>query len=152
MPHDPVVGIVPVSRQRAAVRALLGISEGVRRRLEGDLAAHGVTLQQFNVLRVLVEAGEAGLPTLVVADRLLERAPGVTRLMDRLERRGLVVRARGTDRRQVICAASPTGVALVAETLPGVAQVEESIVACLNPNELGALLHFLNRVENRLKA
>lgn len=150
MALEPIAGIAAVSRQQAAVWSLLGIAEGVRRRLEGDLAAHGITLQQFSVLRVLVEAGEAGLPTLAVADRLLERAPGVTRLMDRLERQGLVVRARGTDRRQVICAASPAGAALVAKVLPGVTQVEESIVACLNPNELGALMHFLNRVRTKL--
>lgn len=150
MSNPHLVGLAPVSRQQAAVRALLSIAEGVRRRLEGDLGSHRVTLQQFNVLRVLAEAGESGMPTLAVADRLLERAPGVTRLMDRLERQGLVVRTRGTDRRQVICAASPAGAALVAKMLPGVNEVEESIVACLNPNELGALLHFLNRLQNRL--
>jgi DNA-binding MarR family transcriptional regulator len=148
MPNTSTVP--PLSRQQAAVLALLGIAEGVRQRLERDLKAQGITLQQFNVLRVLAEAGDAGLPTLAVADRLLERAPGVTRLMDRLERQELVVRRRGADRRQVICAASEKGAALVLDLLPGVARVEDSVVDCLNPNELGALLHFLNRVSARM--
>jgi DNA-binding MarR family transcriptional regulator len=145
-------GLPPVSRQQVALRALLGLAEGVRQRLERNLQAKGVSLQQFNVLRVLVEAGDGGLPTLAVADRLLERAPGVTRLMDRLERQGLVLRTRGVDRRQVICSASKEGASLVQDLLPEVAQVEESILSCLNPNELGALLHFLNRVQGKLTA
>jgi DNA-binding MarR family transcriptional regulator len=140
----------PLSRQQAVVRSILAISEGIRNRLERDLELGDVTLQQFNVLRILAEAGDGGLPTLVVAQRLLERAPGITRLMDHLERQGLVRRERGVDRRQVICAVTDRGAALVREIGPAIRRAEEIVVSCLNPNELGALHHFLNRVRGNL--
>ena len=95
---------------------------------------------------ILADAGSEGLPTLEVAERLLERAPGVTRLMDRLERRGLVTRRGGEDRRQVFCAATDSGAAIVGQLRPTVALAEEAVVSCLNPHELGVLNHFLNRI------
>ena len=118
--------------------------------IERDLEATGITLQQYNVLRILADAGDAGLPTLAVAEQLLERAPGITRLMDRLERQGLVVRTRGTDRRQVFCSVTAGGATVVRDLQPTVMAAEAAAVGCLNPNELAALLHFLNRIRSRL--
>jgi DNA-binding MarR family transcriptional regulator len=139
-----------VSRQQVLVRSLLGIAEGVRRVVEQDLEASGITLQQYNVLRILADAGDAGLPTLAVAEQLLERAPGITRLMDRLERQGFVARNRGTDRRQVFCSLTADGAAVVKDLQPRVTAAESAAVGCLNANELAALLHFLNRIRSRL--
>src|SRR4051812_27911300 len=77
----------------------------------------GITVQQYNVLRILRGAGEAGLPTLAIRDRMVEEAAGITRLLDKLESAGHVVRERSTpDRRQVLCHITPKGVALL-ETL-----------------------------------
>jgi DNA-binding MarR family transcriptional regulator len=86
------------------VVALIRTADLLRRRLAQVVEGHGITLQQYNVLRILRGAGEAGLPTLDIADRMVEQAPGVTRLMDRLEAKGLVRRERcAHDRRQVLC-------------------------------------------------
>ena len=134
------------SRHHAVVRSLLSIADHVRARLERDLAARGITFQQYNVLVILADAGPEGVPTLEVAERLMERAPGITRLMDRLERQGFVTRTRGQDRRKVLCSITPQGLELVESIRPAVSQFEESVVGCLNPNELGALNHFLNRM------
>jgi DNA-binding MarR family transcriptional regulator len=142
----------PVSRHQAVVRSLLGIAEGVRGVMERDLESRGITLQQYNVLRILADAGDAGLPTLAVAEHLLERAPGITRLMDRLERQGLVARNRGTDRRQVFCSLTADGAAVVEDLQPRMTEAASAAVGCLNPNELAALLHFLNRIRSRLPA
>src|SRR5688500_14732993 len=70
----------------------------------------GITIQQYNVLRILRGAGARGMPTLVIRDRMIHEAPGITRLIDRLEKTGLVRRERqAADRRQVICYLTPEG-------------------------------------------
>src|SRR6185312_16900298 len=68
------------------------------------VARSGLTTQQYNVLRILRGAGEEGLPTLVIRDRMIHEAPGITRLLDKLEKAGLARRERcSPDRRQVLC-------------------------------------------------
>jgi DNA-binding MarR family transcriptional regulator len=79
-------------------------------------AQHGITSQQFNVLRILRGAGLEGLPTLEIAGRMIEQAPGITRLLDRLERKKLVRRERPSDnRRQVLCYITKLGLDLLQE-------------------------------------
>lgn len=66
---------------------------------------------QYNVLRILRGAGAEGLPCGEITERMVRRDPDLTRLLDRLEARGLVTRARGTQDRRVITA-TITGEAL----------------------------------------
>lgn len=63
---------------------------------------YGVTMQQYNVLRILRGAGEAGLPSLTIAHRMVTRVPDITRLVDRMERNAWVHRVRGEDDRRVV--------------------------------------------------
>jgi DNA-binding MarR family transcriptional regulator len=91
-----------------AVVTLLRTADKLRAFLEATIQPHGVTLQQYNVLRILRGAGIEGLPTLEIAARMIEHNPGVTRLIDRLEAKALVRRQRCPhDRRQVLCFATP---------------------------------------------
>ena len=86
----------------------------VRRLATAMIEPHGITLQQFNVLRILRGAGDDGLPTLEVAERMIEQTPGVTRLLDRLEAKDLVRRQRcPKDRRQHLCWITPKGLAVL---------------------------------------
>jgi DNA-binding MarR family transcriptional regulator len=64
----------------------------------------GVSPTQYNVLRILRGAGEAGLPCRAVAERMITRDPDITRLLDRLERDGLISRTRDTRDRRVVIA------------------------------------------------
>ncbi|ADV65982.1 MarR family winged helix-turn-helix transcriptional regulator [Deinococcus maricopensis] len=74
----------------------------------------GLSATQFNVLRILRGAGEHPLTCGEIAARLINRDPDVTRLLDRLEKQGLVERARSTqDRRVLLTRLSPQGRALV---------------------------------------
>src|SRR5262245_54763239 len=89
-------------------------------RLKGDaeqvLAKSAITLQQYNVLRILRGSHPETLPTLEIADRMIERAPGITRLLDRLEAVKLVTRDRcSEDRRRVLCGITPAGLAILAK-------------------------------------
>src|SRR6185369_1702783 len=77
-------------------------------------AQHELTAQQYNALRLLRAEHPAGLPTLALASRLVSHAPDITRLIDRLEQRGLVARQRvAANRRVVQIAITEAGLALL---------------------------------------
>jgi len=61
-----------------------------------------LTLHQYNVLRILRGSHPEGLPSGEIANRMIARDPDITRLVDRLERRGLVTRARRHEDRRVV--------------------------------------------------
>jgi len=68
------------------------------------------------VLRILRGAGQQGTPTLEIADRMIQKNPGITRLLDKLEAKHLVRRKRcPEDRRQVLCWITEAGLRLLAD-------------------------------------
>ena len=102
------------SAAHEAVVGLLRTADLIRRQAAALVEPYGITLQQFNVLRILRGAGDEGLPTLEVAARMIEQTPGVTRLLDRLEAKELVRRQRcPKDRRQHLCWISGKGLAVL---------------------------------------
>jgi len=107
----------------------------------------GVTLQQYNVLRILRGAGKEGLPTLTIGERMIERAPGVTRLVDRMERKGWVARRRcSEDRRRVWCEITDEGLALIEPLDDRVNALDDSFCGPLDETELTALVDYLGRI------
>ena len=105
---------------------------------------HDITSQQFNVLRILRGAGLEGLPTLDVAERMIEQTPGITRLLDRLERKKLVRRERPSDnRRRVLCYITKPGLDLLQELdAPFRNKVNEAMHR-LNESEIEELIRLL---------
>ena len=102
------------SSAEEVVVSILRTAAVVQRHLAQVVETQGITIQQYNVLRILRGAGDAGLPTLAIRDRMVEEAAGITRLLDKLESAGHVVRERSTpDRRQVLCHITPKGVSLI---------------------------------------
>src|SRR4051812_30019143 len=87
------------------------------RALEDELFARfELTPQQYNALRLLKAVHPDTLPTLALAQRLVSRAPDITRMMDRLHERGLIRRERPSDNRRVVrVGITDAGSALVAE-------------------------------------
>lgn len=99
--------------QEAAI-ALLRTSDQLQRRLAATVEPHGITVQQYNVLRILRGAHPEAVATLEIATRMIEHAPGITRLLDRLEAKKLIGRLRcKKDRRRVLCTISEAGLALL---------------------------------------
>ncbi|MDQ3948705.1 MAG: MarR family transcriptional regulator [Gemmatimonadota bacterium] len=132
------------SRGQEATIALLRTADVVRRRLTRTVEPHGITLQQYNVLRILKGASPDPLPTLEIAQRMIEEQPGITRLLDRLGAKGLVRRERcADDRRQVHCWITKAGLDLLAELDPVVNKADEAAVAALSPAQLQQLLQLL---------
>ena len=136
------------SQQEAAV-ALLRTTDQLRRRFARVLEGSGITMQQYNVLRILRGAGEAGLPTLEIAERMIEETPGITRLIDRLEEKGLVRRERQhSDRRQVYCYSTPASMKLLAELDEVVNSADEEVFNGLSKKEVQELIRLLDKVRN----
>ena len=158
MTHPPAPSprpeIVPprrvLSRRQEAVTALLRTQSGIAEQFRRIVEPAGLSLQQYGVLRILRGAGERGLATLAIAQRMTDRAPGITRLIDRLQRQDLVRRVRGEDRRQVLCHITPKGLELLGALDPFIEQADERVFATLTNNEVGALIHLLDRVHTSL--
>jgi DNA-binding MarR family transcriptional regulator len=111
------------------------------------VAESGVTVQQYNVLRILRGAGDEGLPTLVIRDRMIHEAPGITRLLDKLEKAGLARRDRSSpDRRQVFCYITQRGLDVLAKLDEDMRQADETAVGNLTDAEQRQLLKLLEGV------
>ena len=144
-----MAGSATPSHTKAAVLGILRAADVLRRRGAALLEPHGITLQQYNVLRILRGARPDGLCTLTIADRMIEQAPGITRLIDRLEAKQLVVRVRSSeDRRQVWCRITPAGLRLLARLDESVAALDRQAVAALpraDQMRLAELLRAIHR-------
>ncbi len=127
--------------------ALMRTADVVRHAIGQVVETRGVTLQQYNVLRIVRGAGEDGIPTLEIGERMIERMPGVTRLLDRLEAKGMVARERcPEDRRQVLCRSTPESLALLAELDDPVHQASVEAWGRLSKKEVQQILDLLARV------
>lgn len=109
------------------------------------LKQEGLTGTQFNVLRILRGAGDTPLTCGEIAGRLLNKDPDVTRLLDRMEKQGLIERVRSEqDRRVLLTHLSPQGHEMVARLDGPLAQVHRQQFSHLPPDRLQALLDLLN--------
>jgi DNA-binding MarR family transcriptional regulator len=137
------------SREQQATLGLLRTADAVKRSLAQVIEPHGITPQQYNVLRILRGAGPAGLPTLTIGERMVEQTPGVTRLVDRLEGKGLVARTPcPKDRRRVFCRITEKGLELLTELDEPVNRWDAQAVAALAPSDLASLIGLLDRVRS----
>jgi DNA-binding MarR family transcriptional regulator len=82
--------------------AVMKTADFLGQQAEQLLKSHGLTGTQYNVLRILRGAGSDGLPCRSVGDRMISHDPDMTRLLDRMEKRGLISRERQKDDRRVV--------------------------------------------------
>jgi DNA-binding MarR family transcriptional regulator len=142
----------PAATQEATV-ALLRTADVIDRLLATVIEPEGITGQQYNVLRILRGAGEQGLPTLEIAERMIEQTPGITRLIDRLEVKKLVVRERcATDRRQVFCRITAAGLTLLARLDEPVRTMGDQALRQLSKKEVAQLIELLDRTREGIHA
>ena len=93
---------VPIPVQDRIFVALLRTADALSQEAEQLLKAAGLTGTQYNVLRILRGAEPEGLPCRGVGDRMISHDPDMTRLLDRMEKRGLITRERQIDDRRVV--------------------------------------------------
>jgi DNA-binding MarR family transcriptional regulator len=139
------------SSAEEVVVSILRTAAVMQRSLAQVVEAHGITIQQYNVLRILRGAGDAGLPTLAIRDRMVEEAAGITRLLDKLESAGHVIRERSTpDRRQVLCHITPKGESLIVSLDAPVDAANKRASAHLDDEERTHLVELLGAVRASL--
>lgn len=132
------------SSTEEATIALLRSADIVRRHLAGVVQQEDVTLQQYNVLRILRGAQGAPLCALEIQSRLIEEAPGVSRLIDRLVAKGLVRRERATDDRRLLeCYITEEGLAVLARLDAVMEEAEGRLLAHLSAREVTTLVDLL---------
>jgi DNA-binding MarR family transcriptional regulator len=103
-----------------------------------------LTPQQYNALRLLRAAHPDTMPTLLLARRLVSRAPDITRLLDKLEQRGLIVRDRPADNRRVVrVGITAAGLALLEELREAVRACHARQLGHLSKQELRSLTSLL---------
>jgi DNA-binding MarR family transcriptional regulator len=118
--------------------------------LETALKPKGLSPSQYNVLRILRGAAAEGLACREVAARMVTRDPDITRLLDRLEARGLVMRARDREDRRVITAhITPEGLRLLQELEAPVAELPRRQLGHLDEAQLRTLIELLQVARKR---
>ncbi len=129
--------------EEAAFLDLLRTADALTRGAEGVLKAEDLSLTQYNVLRILRGAPE-GLACGEVASRMITRDPDITRLLDRMEKRGLISRARQSrDRRLVLTRLTPEGRNLVDGLDEPVQKIHRRQLGHMRKDQLQALARLL---------
>lgn len=114
---------------------------------ETAMKPHGITATQYNVLRILRGAEPSGLCRNEIGSRMLRRVPDVTRLLDRLEEVGWVVRERGgADRRYVTTRITAAGLRLLDALDPVVDALHLARLGPIGDARLKTLIEILGRV------
>ena len=131
----------------AAFVGLLVAAGEAGQRLEEACAERGITHTQYNVLRILRGAHPDGHPRFEIAERLITRAPDVTRLLDRLERQGLIERTWSrANRRHSIARITKKGLELLRVLDPKTQKVREATLGRLSEEQLQQLARAFDLV------
>jgi DNA-binding MarR family transcriptional regulator len=108
----------------------------VRDEMERACEGHDITEAQYNVLRILRGALPQGHARCEIASRMLSRAPDLTRLIDRLETRGLVERTRSeSDRRQSVTRITRRGLRLLDDMQPTIDRIDQAFADRLSARD-----------------
>ena len=135
------------SLRHEAVLGLLKTSDLVRRVISSVVEPAGITMQQYNVLRILRGAGDNAIPTLEIRARMIEQTPGITRLLDKLEERGWVTRNRHAgDRRQVLCCITPKGKKLIDSLDDGVDAIYDRLLGTVSDTDVKSLVRAMDQL------
>jgi DNA-binding MarR family transcriptional regulator len=107
-------------------------------------AAHDLTPQQYNALRLLRSQHPKKIRTLDLAARLVSRAPDITRLLDKLQERGLIDRDRPADNRRIVwIGITPKGIALLEALQKPIRECHVRQLGHLSAGELKQLIRLL---------
>jgi len=124
--------------------ALMRTADRLARRGAEMLRQHGLSPTQYNALRILRGAGTKGLACSEIGERMINHDPDVTRLVDRLQRRGLVQRSREPqDRRVITTRITTAGLEVLRGLDRPIAEVHINLLGRLGENRLHSLLRLL---------
>jgi DNA-binding MarR family transcriptional regulator len=158
MPPTLMTGVPPHFRSspsavESALEGILRAASACEELLGRVLKREGLSRPQFNVLRVLGDAAEHGLPCLEIGARMVTRVPDVTRLVDRLVAQGFVMRERSvTDRRVVRIRLKSKGYLLLDRVRPMVDDTLVRTLGQLGEDRLAELTALLDGLRSAVEA
>jgi DNA-binding MarR family transcriptional regulator len=127
----------------ATLRAADTLNQGA----EQLIKSAGLTMAQYNVLRILRGAEPDGLPCRAIGDRMISRDPDMTRLLDRMEKRLLITRQRQTqDRRVVKARITAAGAKMLKKLDAPVRELHKEQFAHMSAGSLKALTELLEEL------
>jgi DNA-binding MarR family transcriptional regulator len=133
------------SLEAEAFLGLVRTADQMQGRAAEMLKPHGISPTQYNALRILRGAGAEGLACGEIGERMINRDPDITRLLDRLQCRGLVVRSRGRkDRRVMRARITAAGLALLRVLDRPVAEFQQQSLGHLGRQRLRVLIQLLD--------
>jgi DNA-binding MarR family transcriptional regulator len=134
------------SKSQEATVALMRTAHLLRRQADAVVATEGLTLQQYNVLRIL-RGARAPLPTMEISTRMIEPSCGITRLVVTLEERGFVKREQWAgDRRQFLCQITPAGQRIVDKLDPRMDELDDRTTGTIPAEQIDRLLEILAEI------
>jgi DNA-binding MarR family transcriptional regulator len=135
------------TKQQEAILSLLVAASHLRAAFDKVGNEFGISTEQYNILRILKGVYPEGHTCGAIGERMIDRSPDITRRMDRLEKIGLVERARGTeDRRIVVTKLTPAGL----EMLDRITGLVSQTYAALGPQLEDAEWEELTRLCEKL--
>jgi DNA-binding MarR family transcriptional regulator len=141
-PFDSLEQEVFLNLQRTA--------DALARDLHGLFKPLELSPTQYNVLRILRGTGQTGLACREIGDRMVTRDPDMTRLLDRLEKRNLITRARdSSDRRVVTTRITDKGISMLAELDEPIGTLHKAQFSHMNPRDLVSLMQLLEEARNK---
>jgi DNA-binding MarR family transcriptional regulator len=140
----------PPCPEEAAFLDLIRTTDMLTRGMIAVLKTGDLSSTQYNVLRILRGAPE-GLPCGEIASRMITRDPDITRLLDRMEKRGLISRCRETkDRRMVMARITPEGLKLLSRLDDPVEEAHRNQLGHLGRDRLRALTELLRAARSKV--
>ena len=132
--------------------AILRTADELQQQLIELLKPYGLSPTQFNALRILRGAGEAGLPCSEIGERMINHDPDITRLLDRLEQRDLVARQRDAkDRRVHVARITKTGLDLLKSLDKPVEEFHRVTTADFGESNLKSLIRLSDKLRHSLQ-
>jgi DNA-binding MarR family transcriptional regulator len=157
-PREPLSGLAREIQQNRSFESMeseaylnvLRTASMLQNRVSSSMRAFGVSHPQYNVLRILRGAGEQGLRCGEVAERMITRVPDISRLLDRLHRKGWIERQRDAeDRRVVRMTISVDGVDLLERMNEPLQALVPALLSDLNQGDLVELSRLLVLARSR---
>ena len=138
------------SREQEAYLSLLRTTDALETSVEAKLKEFGLTGTQYNALRILRGAGAEGLPCSEIGERMITHDPDITRLLNRLQKRGLVERSRAkSDRRVIYGKITAAGLKLLKEMDEPVERFGRDMLKHVSQEKLAHLIRLLELVRGR---
>ena len=131
--------------------SLLRTTDVLQERFEQMIRPFNISMTQYNVLRILRGAEPSGRTCGEIGERMIAREPDVTRLLERMEKSGLIKRARSSaDRRVVVTRITPAGLKLLDEMEPKLRELD-GLLKPMGERKIETTLKFLDEVREHVR-